>query len=45
MHSMFLFALYAGVDFVGNIHLPHIDFATVHVYPGESNTSSVLCQL
>lgn len=24
----------SGVDFVGNIHLPHIDFATVHVYPG-----------
>lgn len=25
----------AGVDFVGNIRLPHIDFATVHCYPGK----------
>lgn len=25
----------AGVDFVGNIHLPHIDFATIHCYPGD----------
>ena len=24
-----------GVDFVGDINLPHIDFATVHVYPGK----------
>lgn len=38
----------AGVDFLGNTHLPHIGFATVHVYPGTllrllSTTWTLLC--
>ena len=37
--------LASGVDFVGDINLPHIDFATVHVYPGEHlcGTSGLCC--
>lgn len=34
-HFMICWDFLAGVDFVGNIHLPHIDFATIHCYPGK----------
>ena len=32
-HNNWINGGYKGVDFVRNSHVPHIDFATVHVYP------------